>query len=81
MDLEQAYKAVYDDLIKCELLTGKYDATNGEEHYMYGISTVMEIIAYRADKTGVLHDLFEDMFLNNMMKSEEKSNNLRQSRK
>lgn len=65
--LRDAAVIVLRKLKECPLLCGKYDATHSNEHYMYGISTVMEMIAnYAGD------DEFEDMFLKNMTKSEEK---------
>lgn len=69
MDKKQAYQIVFDDLMKIDLFRGRYDAKHGaSEHYMYGISTVMEAIAYRvSEETG---DAFSDMFIANMIKSE-----------
>jgi len=43
--LTTAAQIVLAKLKECPLLCGKYDARNGREDYMYGISTVMEIIA------------------------------------
>lgn len=70
MDKRKAYKIVLDDLKKVSLFCGKYDAKNGKEDYMYGISTVMEFIANRAG-----YNRFEYMFLRNMVKSEERVKN------
>ena len=71
MDKKEAYQIVLDDLMQCDLFRGKYDAAHGaSEHYMYGICTVMEAIAYRvSEETG---DAFSDIFILNMIKSEEK---------
>lgn len=64
--LRDAATIVLRKLKECPLLCGKYDAMHSNEHYMHGISTVMEMIAnYAGD------DEFEDMFLKNMTKSEE----------
>lgn len=73
MDKKRAYQIVLDDLMQCDLFRGKYDAKHGaSEHYMYGISTVMEAIAYRvSEETG---DAFSDMFIANMIKSEGEEN-------
>lgn len=62
------YKYVLHDLSKIKLLTGVYDAKNGNESYMNGVSLVMEVIAYRAGD-----DKFGDMFLNNLIESERKA--------
>lgn len=65
--LKNAATIVLNKLKECEVFFGKYDARNGNKHYMYGVSTVMEIIAnYAGDEE------FEDMFLKNMTKSEER---------
>lgn len=68
MTKQEAYKIVFEDLIKNRMFCGYYDAKNGNEHFMYGIETVMETIAYQiSDKTV---DLFNDLFYENMEKSE-----------
>lgn len=68
MNEKEAFQIVLNKLKECELLCGKYDARNGSEYFMYGVSTVMEIIAnYAGDNE------FEDMFLKNMIESEEKN--------
>lgn len=69
--LKEAYSRVLNDMLnsECGLLVGKYDAKNGDPSYMYGISTVMEWIAYRvSDEDG---DAFSAMFIKNMIESEE----------
>ena len=66
----EAYKTVLEDLLSknCGILHGKYDAKNGNRQFIYGVNTVMEMIAYSVDeKTG---DSFSHMFLENMEKSE-----------
>ena len=66
---KEASKIVLSKLKKCDLFCGKYDARNGNPHFMYGISTVMEVIAsYAGDEE------FKDMFLKNMIDSEDKYN-------
>ena len=71
-ELTKAYEMVLNDIVNsgCGLMIGKFDAKNGEEHFMYGISTVMEWIAYRvSDEVG---DEFSDLFIKNMIESEKK---------
>lgn len=58
------YKIVLEALKEVPMFTGKYDAKNGNIHFMYGISTVLE---YIADKAG--DEEYIDMFLDNMNKS------------
>lgn len=65
-----AYAIVLEDLLSknAGILNGKYDAKNGNLQFMYGVSTVMEMIAYSVnEKTG---DSFSEMFFKNMEKSE-----------
>lgn len=65
--LKVAAGIVLNKLKECGLFCGKYDARNGNEHYMFGISTVMEVMAnYAGDEE------FEGMFMKNMTESEEK---------
>jgi hypothetical protein len=73
MKLQEAYKMVYEDMIRSEggLLVGSYDAVNGKKQFMYGISTVMEWIAYHvSEEEG---DAFSDVFIKNMLDSEKKA--------
>lgn len=66
-----AYKIVFKDLKKCPMFVGTYDGRNGKHRFMYGISTVMESIAYSiSEKTG---DEFCDTFIENMIESENKA--------
>ena len=59
--IQDAYRIVYNDILNsgCDLLVGKYDAKNGNEKFMYGISTVMEFIAYRVSEAD--GDAFSDV--------------------
>ena len=66
--LTAAAKIVLRKLSECPLLCGVYDARNGKDNYMFGVSTVMEMIANLAGDTG-----FEKMFLSNMVDSEERA--------
>lgn len=66
----EAYRIVFANMTKIDLFKGIYDGKNGNEHYMFGISAVMEHIAYNIDEeTG---DNFSETFIDNMIKSEEK---------
>lgn len=70
--VQDAYRIVFNDMLNsgCGLLVGEYDAKNGNKQFMYGISTVMEWIAYCVSEAD--GDEFSDLFIENMMKSEEK---------
>lgn len=70
MDKSKAYKIVFDDLIQFNLFKGIYDAKHGNEHYMHGISSVMEYIAQGVSDE--LYEKFNTEFIQNMIASEEK---------
>ena len=70
MDMKEAYRIVFDDLTNCGLFCGKYDARYGSEEFMYGIESVMEVIAYKVSEE--VGNTFSDMFTNNIIASEEK---------
>ena len=74
MNKQEAFKIVYDEMIKNQLFCGVYDAKNGNVHFMYGISTVMEQIAYEAGGDELLY-YFQDKFDHYMEKSENKALN------
>lgn len=64
-------KNIFEELKNCELFVGKYDAEHGDEQFMYGISSVMECLAYMID--GKYGDDFSHEFNENMLTSEEKA--------
>lgn len=71
--IQDAYRIVFNDMMNggCEMLVGKYDATNGSEQYMFGVGMVMEWIAYRvSDEDG---DAFSDLFTKGLMESEQRA--------
>lgn len=67
-DLVLAYQMVFNDLCKSRLFEGIYDATNGNEQYMGGIETVMEVIATRGYSEGFAEH-FAEVFAYNMERS------------
>lgn len=74
--IQDAYRVVYNDILNsgCNIFTGNYDAKNGSEQYMYGVSTVMEWIAYKVnEETG---NDFSDLFTKNLIKSIDKANKI-----
>ena len=74
MDKTEAFKIVLEELRKCPLFCGTYDARYGHEDFMYGIQTVMEAIAARTDdESDENYFQFSDEFLTNMIKSEKKA--------
>lgn len=68
MDRVEAYKTVFDDLMKIRLFRGIYDAKNGKEDFMYGILTVIEFIAKGI--SGETQDTFVKQFYKEMERSE-----------
>ena len=75
--VQDAYRIVFNDILnsECGLMVGKYDAKNGDEKFMHGISTVMEWIAYRVSE--VDGDEFSDLFIKNMIASEQKAKGIK----
>ena len=72
MRKKKAYKIVYRDLMKVGLFRGHYDAKNGKEDgYMYGISSVMENIAFRVseEKANEYMEIFATNFLSSKKKA------------
>lgn len=74
MELKDAYKEVLIDIISNgpEMFVGKYDAKNGKPEFMYGISTLMEWIAYRTADDDAIRFVDEE-FIKNMIKSQKKA--------
>lgn len=67
----EAYRIVLNDLKEVPMFAGSYDAVNGNKHFMYGISAVMEFIADKAEDA-----TFEDFFMKNFEKSIDKLNKM-----
>lgn len=70
MNKKEAFEIVYNELIKNPMLQGNYDAKNGNENFMYGICTVMEVIANNISEEK--YDEYSTLWVNNMEKSESK---------
>ena len=66
---KQTIQKVIEDMSECGLFCGRYDAKNGSKQFMYGISVVMEYLAYLVSEE--YGDQIESEFLKNMKKSEE----------
>lgn len=64
MDKTSAFKLVLDELKKCSLFCGEFDAKHGNNSFMFGIEYVMEYIASEAGD-----DKFIETFDENMIKS------------
>lgn len=62
---------IFEELKKCDLFIGKYDAKNGNKHYMYGVNSVMECLAYMIDEK--YGNDFSHEFFENMLTSEEEA--------
>lgn len=69
-NLKQAYQMVFNDLMKCRLFEGHYDAVNSDGRFMAGIETAMEVIAERGYGSDFA-EYFTEEFANNLRRSEE----------
>lgn len=64
-------KEVIDELMAMSgIFNGTYDAKNGNEHFMYGVSTVLTTLAFNVSEEYA--DEVEEIFFKNMEKSQEK---------
>lgn len=63
------WQIVYAELSELNLLMGSHDALHGNEHFMYGLNTVMEIIASNAGK----YDEYDAIWSHNMIESEKRA--------
>lgn len=70
MNKKEAFEIVYDELIKNPIFQGTYDAKNGNEHFIYGVCTVMEVIANNISKEK--YNEYSTLWVDNMIKSEER---------
>lgn len=70
MELKKAYQMVFSDLRECPMFQGRYDAFNGNEHFMRGIETVMELIAQRGHNAEFA-EKFAEAFAFNVQRSKE----------
>lgn len=72
MEVNEAYKIVYEDMKKNapSLFFGKYDAIHGNEKYMHGICTVMEFITSHLKNFD--DEKYQETFLNNLIISKNK---------
>ena len=68
MTKQEAYKIVYNDILNRDigLFLGRFDAKNGKPEFMYGISTLMEFIAYESSEKD--YD-FQEIWFENFQKS------------
>lgn len=65
----QTIRKVIETIIQSNgLFAGNYDAENGNSDFMYGISSLLEYLAYSVDVD--LGNEVEDIFTENMLKSE-----------
>ena len=66
---KQTMRKVIETIIQSNgLFAGNYDAENGNSDFMYGISSLLEYLAYSVDAD--LGNEVEDIFGENMLKSE-----------
>lgn len=70
MNKRKAFEIVYNELTKNPMFRGNYDAKNGDKHFMYGVCTVMEVVANNIDEETYIK--YVDLWTDNMKKSEER---------
>ena len=66
MDKREAYQIVLNDLLDCAMFRGHYDTKHGSQQFMFGVSTVVEFVAYGCGK----FEEVSDAFVQNMITSE-----------
>ena len=72
---KETLKDIIEEMNECGMFVGRYDAKNGKSEFMYGISTVMEYLAYRvSDEYG---DDFSNTFVTNLIISEQKAKRIK----
>ena len=73
MNKAEAYKIVLDDIMNDgpSMFMGTFDAKNGDKAFMFGIETVMEMIAYNASEQDYFD--FDKIFTKNFMESLDKA--------
>ena len=63
----EVLKKIIEEMQKCGLFAGKFDAKNGNVDFMYGIETVMEYLTSLISDE--YHDEYEKEFINNFERS------------
>lgn len=72
---KEMLKDIIEEMRECKMFEGHYDAKNGQPEFMYGISTVMEYLAYMvSDEYG---NSFSDTFVQNLIISEQKAKGIK----
>jgi hypothetical protein len=64
-------KIISDTMGQSGILRGEYDAVHGDEHFMLGIATLLDYLAYSVDDE--FGKEVESTFIKNMIKSEKKA--------
>lgn len=74
MELKKAYMEVLKDIINNgpAMFIGKYDAKNGKPEFMFGISILLEWIAYKTEDEDAIKFADEE-FIKNMVESQKKA--------
>jgi len=76
MTREEMLKDLIEEMSKCGMFVGKYDAKNGSEKFMHGVSAVMEYLAYEVSEE--YGNAFSEKFTKNMIDSENNVSNERE---
>lgn len=71
---KEMLKGIIEEMCECGIFKGRYSGNNKSLGFMYGISTVMEYLAYKiSDEYG---NDFSDTFLENLNISEQEVDNI-----
>lgn len=71
---KEMLKGIIEEMCECGMFKGKYSGKHESLGFMYGISTVMEYLAYKiSDEYG---NDFSDIFLENLNISEQEVDNI-----
>ena len=63
----EVLKKIVENMRECGLFVGRFDAKNGDLHFMYGIETVMEYLTSLISEEYC--DEYEKEFINNFERS------------
>ena len=73
MSKQEAFKIVFEELSKCPLFVGTFDAKNGSSQYIHGVCTVMENIALNVSEE--TYNEYINLWTDNVIKSIEGEEN------
>lgn len=72
MTKQDAYKIVFNDILNRGIgfFVGRFDAVNGNRDFMYGISALMDFIAFESSEAD--YETFQEIWFKNFQESLDK---------